>query len=247
MKNIVLLFLGLIVLGCNPDDKDENVEESYETYLKYSLKLKSDPTQILYIQEYVFDNNGKVVSENYTNINNPQYNHYSTFAYDDNGRIIQEVRDGDVFFNINWTNDLAEVYNSQNVKISEFNFNGTILTYYKTGFNTNTIRTKFFNYDSNQNIISIENETEIYVEFLDYDLDKRNPLHLIESIGILRIDYKPYFKNIFGTEKVYPFEGGDYTQPLTFYDYFYEFDAENRVYQIEDEKSLIYIREFEYE
>jgi len=103
------------------------------------------------------------------------------------------------------------------------------------------------NYDSNQNIASIENETEIYVEYLNYDLSKRNPLNLIESIGILRIDYKPHFKNIFRTEKVYPFEGDDYSQPLTFYEYSYEFNSENRVYQIEDEKTVIYTQQFEYE
>ena len=132
-------------------------------------------------------------------------------------------------------------------KISEFNFNGETLTDYKLGFYTNNIRTKNLNYDSNLNIVSIENETEIYVEYLNYDLSKRNPLNFIASIGILRIDYKPYFKNIFGTEKVYPFEGDDYTQPLTFYEYSYEFNSDNRVYQIEDEKTLIYTQQFEYE
>ena len=74
---------------------------------------------------------------------------------------------------------------------------GETLTDYKVGFYNNNIRTKNLNYDTNQNIVSIENETEIYVEYLNYDLSKRNPLNLIESIGILRIDYKPYFKNIF--------------------------------------------------
>ena len=46
---------------------------------------------------------------------------------------------------------------------------------------------------------------------------------------------------------MYPFEGDDYTQPLTFYEYSYEFNSDNRVYQIEDEKTLIYTQQFEYE
>jgi hypothetical protein len=121
------------------------------------------------------------------------------------------------------------------------------LTDYKVGFTTSNIQIKNLNYDSNQNIVSIENETDIYVEYLNYDLSKRNPLSLIHSIGILRIDYKPYFKNIFETEKVYPFEGDDYSQPMRFYEYDYEFDSEDRVYQIENEKSLIYTEQFEYE
>ncbi len=247
MKNIILIIFGILILGCSSDDTIEETTENIVTSLKYSLKLKSDPNQIIYIQEYSFDEQGKVISENYTNISNPQYSHLSTFEYDENGRIIKEIREGEVFFNVIWTNNFAEVYNKLNQKISEFNFSGELLTDYKVGFTTSNIQTKNLNYDSNQNIVSIENETEIYVEYLDYDLSKSNPLNLIESIGILRIDYKPFFKNIFGTEKVYPFEGDDYSQPLTFYDYNYEFDSQNRVYQIEDEKTLIYTQQFEYE
>jgi hypothetical protein len=247
MKNLTLFFFGLLILGCSSDDGNETTTEEIVNSLKYTVKLKNEPNEIIYIQEYSFDEQGKVISENYTNINNPQHSHLSTFEYDDNGRILKEIRDGEVFFNVIWTNDFAEVYNIQNQKISGFNFNGETLTDYKLGFYTNNIRTKNLNYDSNLNIVSIENETEIYVEYLNYDLSKRNPLNFIASIGILRIDYKPYFKNIFGTEKVYPFEGDDYTQPLTFYEYSYEFNSDNRVYQIEDEKTLIYTQQFEYE
>ena len=246
MKNIILIAFGLLILGCSSDDEIKETTENIVTSLKYSLKLKSDPSENIYIQEYSFNEQGKVISENYTNINSPQYSHLSTFEYDENGRVIKEIREGEVFFNVIWTNNLAEVYNKLNQKISEFNFSGELLTDYKIGFTTSNIQTKILNYDSNQNIVSIENETEIYVEYLNYDLNKRNPLNLIHSIGILRIDYKPYFKSIFETEKIYPFEGDDYSQPLTFYEYNYEFDSENRVYQIENEKSLIYTQQFEY-
>ncbi len=239
--------MGLLILGCSSDEGIKSTTEGNVTSLKYSLKLKNDPSEIIYIQEYSFDRQGRVISENYTNMGNPQYSHFSTFEYDDNGRVLKEIRDGEVFFNVIWLNDFAEVYNIQNQKISEFNFRGETLADYKVGFNTDNIQTKNLNYDSNQNIISIEDETEIYVEFLDYDLSKRNPLNLIKSIGILRIDYKPFFKHIFGTEKVHPFVGDDYSQPLSFYEYSYKFDSENRVYQIENEKSLIYIEQFNYE
>lgn len=247
MKKLTLIILGFLIFGCSSEDGSETSTKDNINSLKYTLKLKNKPSEIIYIQEYSFDEQGKVISENYTNINNPQYSHLSTFEYDENGRVIKEIREGEVFFNVVWTNNLAEVYNKLNQKISEFNFSGETLTDYKVGFYNNNIRTKNLNYDTNQNIVSIENETEIYVEYLNYDLSKRNPLNLIESIGMLRIDYKPYFKNIFETEKVYPFEGDDYSQPLTFYDYSYEFDSENRVYQIENEKSLIYTEQFEYE
>lgn len=247
MKKLTLIILGFLIFGCSSEDGSQTSTKDNINSLKYTLKLKNEPSEIIFIQEYSFDEQGKVISENYTNINNPQYSHLSTFEYDENGRVIKEIREGEVFFNVVWTNNLAEVYNKLNQKISEFNFSEETLTDYKVGFYNNNIRTKNLNYDTNQNIVSIENETEIYVEYLNYDLSKRNPLNLIESIGMLRIDYKPYFKNIFETEKVYPFEGDDYSQPLTFYDYSYEFDSENRVYQIENEKSLIYTEQFEYE
>lgn len=141
MKNLIILILGLLIAGRNSDEKINTLTENNETYLKYSVRLKNAPTEIVYIQEYSFDENGKVVSEKYTNINNPEYNHFSTFKYN-NGRILQEIRDGEVFLNIIWTNELAEVYNIQNQKISKFNFNGEILTDYKIGFNTNNIQTK---------------------------------------------------------------------------------------------------------
>jgi hypothetical protein len=248
MKNLILIFFGLLIIGCNTDDEvetitEDNITEDKITYLKNSVKIRNEPSSILKILEYSFDEQGKVISENYTNISNPQNNYFSTFEYDDNGRILKEIRDEEVLFNVIWTNDLAEVYNYQNQKIMEFNFNGEILTYYRLGFYSNNIHSFFFNYDTNQNIISIENETEIFVEYLNYDLSKRNPMNLIKSIGILRYsDYRPFFKNIFETEIVHPLIGNDYI-----YEYNYVFDSENRVYQIEDEKTLIYTQQFEYE
>ena len=122
MKNLTLFFFGLLILGCSSDDGNETTTEEIVNSLKYTVKLKNEPNEIIYIQEYSFDEQEKVISENYTNINNPQHSHLSTFEYDDNGRILKEIRDGEVFFNVIWTNDFAEVYNIQNQKISEFNY-----------------------------------------------------------------------------------------------------------------------------
>lgn len=246
MKKLILVLFGFLIFACNSDvESVDNLQNV--TNLKYTLKEKNEPNNLVYMQEYLFDEQGKVISESYTNFYNSQYSHVSTFEYNDKGQVTKEIRDGQTFFEVAWTNGLAEVYNNQNQKIAEFTFHGEKLTDYKTEFNTDNFRTRKLNYDSNQNIVSVENETEVFVEFLNYNLTKRNPLNLIHSIGILRIDYKPSFKNIFSTEKVYPFEGDDYSQPLTYYEYSYEFDSQNRVYQIEDEKSAIYTQEFIYE
>ena len=249
MKKIILsLVCVLSIIACTSDENLEPINNLENVAnLKYNLKERNEPNNLVYTQEYTFDEQGKVISENYTNFYYPQHSHFSTFEYNDKGQVTKEIRDGQTYFNIVWTNDFAEVFNNQDQKISEFTFVGEKLTEYKTEFNSSNIRTRKLNYDKDQNVASIENETEIFVEFLEYNLSKRNPLNLIKSIGILRIDYKPFFKNIFGIEKAYPFEGDDYSFPLTFYDYHYKFDTENRIYQIEDDKTLIYTQEFTYE
>src|SRR5690606_23703132 len=106
MKNLTLFFFGLLILGCSSDDEIGTTTEDNITSLKYTLKLKNEPNEIIYIQEYTFDERGKVISENYTNINNPQHSHFSTFEYDENGRLIKEIREGEVFSTVIWTNNL---------------------------------------------------------------------------------------------------------------------------------------------
>lgn len=131
-------------------------------------------------------------------------------------------------------------------KKAEFTFAGDILTTYTTGINSSTPRTRKLNYDSKNNVISVEDEKGIITEFLEYK-DLKNPSNLIKSIGILRIDGKPFFTNVFGIEKAYPYEADDYTFSLTFYKYHYTLDAKGRVYQIVNDKTLIYMEEFIYE
>ena len=238
----------LSIISCNTVDNMDTVNTSENvTDFKYTLKEKNEPNKLVYTQEYAFDDQGRVISEKYTDFNNSQYSYYSTFKYNDNGLVTKEIRDEKTQLDIIWTNDLAEVFNSKNQKISEFTIINGKLIEYKTEFNSSNARTRKLNYDTNGNIVSIENETEVFVEYLEYDSSKLNPLNLIKSIGMLRLNYNPYFKNIFQIEKAYPFEGDDYSFPLTYYDYNYEFDDENRVFQIEDEKTLIYTQEFSYE
>jgi len=57
----------------------------------------------------------------------------------------------------------------------------------------------------------------------------------------------PIFKKYFAVEKVYPYEADDYSFPLTYYDYDYTFDTEGRVFELEDDKTAIYVFKFEYE
>ena len=249
MKRIILsMIFVLSIFACSSDDDSEPINNLEDiTNLNYTVKEKYEPQNLVYTQEYIINEQRRVTSENYTNYYYPQFNHNSTFEYNDEGQVTKEIRNGVTHFTIIWTNNFAEVFSNQNEKLAEFNFDGEKLIDYKTQVNTSNVRIRALNYDSNQNIISVENETEIFVEFLNYELTKRNPLNLIQSIGILRIYYKPFFKNIFRTEKSYPFEGDDFSMPLTFYEYHYEFDSENRIYQIEDEKSAIYTSEFTYE
>ncbi|WP_299393248.1 hypothetical protein [uncultured Gelidibacter sp.] len=244
MRNFVLCLCGLVLLTCSPKDTNEQ-PEAFET-LTYTLMEKNDTSKVVYRQNYAMDEEGKVISEDYTNFLFPQHSRVSYFEYNSKGQVVKEVRDGRVHKSILWTNNVAEVLDAQDEKIAEFMFDGDMLSSYRTHLNTSHERHITFIYDSNKNIVSLNVDGETRIEYLDYDTSKRNPLNLIKSIGILRIDYKPFFTNIFSVEKVYPFEGDDYSVPMSFYDYRYIFDSEQRVFQIEDDKSAIYISQFEY-
>ena len=247
MKKIILFLVAIlaIVASCSDDNSEPTGNLENVVNLKSTLKEDYEPYNLVYTVEYTFDKQGRVISENF--YNSQQYSYFNTFEYNEKGQVTKEIRDGKVHRYILWTNDFAEVFNNQDQKLSEFNFVGDKLTKYKIHLNTENATTNILNYDSNQNIVSIENETGIFVEFLDYETTKRNPFNLIKSIGILRIYSRSFFKNIFGVEKAYPYQGDDYSVSLRFYDYYYEFDSENRVVQIKDDKSAIYTEEFSYE
>lgn len=205
MNKIIFFLIGVLSIACSSDDKLEPIDNPEPinnevllngtdstttiTYLNYTLKMKSEPHDPVHSKEYVLDEEGKVISFNFINLDNPQFNSFSTFEYNEDGRVIREIRNGELRFKIIWTNDFAEVFNSQDQKISEFTFVNDKLSKYKRQMTNNTI-TRKLNYDSNENIISIENETEIFVEFLEYDTTKIYPFNLIKSIGILQMDSK---------------------------------------------------------
>jgi YD repeat-containing protein len=126
--------------------------------------------------------------------------------------------------------------------IGEFQFNNSMqLISYK-----NDGQIRYLSYDSSGNVVSVATEDGIYVEYLDYDTSKANPLNLINSITILRIDYKPHFKNVFKTEKAYPYKGDDFSVPLSFYKYSWTINSKGLIESMIDEKTLIYKSKFEY-
>lgn len=240
IKAIILLNF-IFLLSCSGEDESTPLQHSV-TKLLYAVKLKHTSNQLIYSQEYVFEG-GKVVSEKFINGNQPAFNGFTEFQYDENGRVVKEINNGELLKRIVWRNNVAQVYNKNSSLIATFRFkNSKLVEYERSGEGFRKL-----NYDSNSNVVSMENSNGVFVEFLNYDTAVENPFHLLNSIDILRIDYKPHFKNIFSIEKAYPYRGDDYNFPLTYYDYTYTFNTEGRVKTIEDEKTLIYISEFSYE
>lgn len=170
---------------------------------------------------------------------------FSEFDYDNQGRIIKQTTNGVVTRTVNWTNEKAEVYNSENQKMSEFIFSGDKLMESRTEFICGKIRYLKYNYDSNGNIKLIEDESGPKFEYLDYDTNSLYPLYLTRSMGILRMQNRPFFKNNFAVEKIYPFNGDDFFFPLTLYDFTYTYYTDNKLKSINDENS-IYTRKFSY-
>ena len=246
MKKYAFLFLTFFgLISCSKDNVDEIINkpqnQSDNFNFIYTVLLKSSRTDSVYKQEYLIEN-GKVITEKYTNYNNPEYNHLSTFEYDNNNRVIEEIQNNQTFNEITWDNNTAKVFNKNKNLIGVFQFNNSNqLTSYNDG---RIIR--FMNYDSNGNVISVETEAGIGIEYLDYDTTNTYPLSLINSISVLRVDYKPYFKNVFKTEKDYPFVGDDYSVPLTYYEYSWTLNSNGLIDEMTDEKTLIYISKFDY-
>ncbi len=251
-----LFYLSFILLfSCNNDDDDiyANCDEvtfdytPFTSYLKESIRYDIND-EVIYTVEYFFDNDGKVISSNYVSYLYPEQSNSVDYVYDELGRVVTAYINDELSREIKWSKNIAEVFNNQNQKLAELTFCNNRLIEVKTGYLQNYIRYKKYNYDTNDNIISVEDESEIFVEYLDYNTNKTNPYYLLKSIGVL-IDWRNtlFSKNIFTIEKVYPYDGGDYYFPLTFYDYEYVFDTEGRVYELEDERTAIYVVRFEYQ
>jgi hypothetical protein len=246
MRKNTFLFLTLIgLISCTNDVIDNTSNESQNQSgnfnFIYTVLLKDNNNDSVYRQAYLIEN-GKVITEKYTNYNHSEYNHLSTFEYNSNGRVVKEIRDNQIFTEISWDNNIAKVFNKNKELIGEFQFNNSMqLISYNDG-----IKTRFLNHDSNGNVTSIGTAAGIYVEYLDYDTSKNCPFNLINSIAVLRIDYKPNFKNVFKTEEAYPYEDDDYSMPLTFYKYSWTLNSNGLIESMTDEKTLIYISKFEY-
>ncbi|QOG04433.1 hypothetical protein [Flavobacterium sp. MDT1-60] len=245
MKRTLILFSFILLISCNNDE--EVVENAIQvSAMKYTVAEDVESFDTIYSQEYTFDSDGKVLSETFTNYLNPQFNYKSTFEYNNQGKLIKEIRNGQIFCYINWNGNVAELYNESNQKISDFKFNNENLIEYNDGYINGNIKNHKYNYDTNGNVVSIENQNEVFVEYLNYNKSIANPMNLIKSIGVLRLDYKPYFKNFFAIEKAYPYEETDYTFPLTHYGYQNTLDSNNRIITLTNNRNLIYKETFEY-
>lgn len=246
MKRTLILFSLILLISCNNDEKIV-ANAGHVSTMKYTAAEDVESFDTIYTQEYAFDNDGKVVSETFTNYLNPQFNYKSTFEYNDQGKVIKEIRNGQIYRHLNWNGNVAVLYNESNQKISDFKFNDNEnLIEYNDGYINGYIKNFKYNYNTSGNIVSVENQNKVFAEYLNYNTRITNPMYLIKSIGILRLDYKPYFKNFFAVEKAYPYEGTDFTFPLTYYNYQNTLDSNNRISTLKDNKSLIYKSSFEY-
>ena len=246
MRKFLILLSLVLITSCSKNDENNQSPMIVASTMKYTVAEDYGSFNDIYSQKYSFDIEGKVISETFTNYLNPQQNYTSFFEYNNQGKLIKEIKNGQLFCHIIWNGNVAELYNNLNQKTTEFIFDNEKLIEYNYGFVGGSIQNHKYNYDANGNVISEENQNEVYVEYLNYNTSLTNPLHLIKSIGILRLSYKPYFKNFFETEKAYPYDGGDYTTPLTYYGYQNTIDSNNRIISLTDDNTAIYKSKFEY-
>jgi len=132
--------------------------------------------------------------------------------------------------------------------MAEFIFSGENLIESKTEYTSNSGNISYlkYNYDSNGNITIIEDESGPKYEYLDYDTSTQYPLYATRSMGILRMQNRPFFKNNFAAEKIYPFSGDDFFSSELIYDYTYTYYSDGKVKSIDNPNS-IYISQFSYD
>ena len=241
MKKLILIVTIATIFGCSKQDsvtEDRNIATS--SILKYSV-LEKNTGNIIMTKSYEI-NNDKVTKETYESNILPQYNYIRTFEYDNLNRLINAKINNQITSTIQWNGNIASVFNSINqlVAIYTFDNNQKLLE-----FTANNVITEY-NYDLNDNVIAIKKDGEIVTEFLNYDTNLINPMSLIKSIGLLKTEFKPYFKNFFNIEKQYPSTGEDYISPLQNFIYVKTLDGTNRIFTIENQKTLIYTEKFEY-
>lgn len=244
--NRIIIFCFLIIISCSPEENDATDDYNSVSILKYSLYEKYGDEGLLFTREYSINEDGKVMYETINDYIPTTATSFSAFEYDNQGRIIKQKTDGLVSRTVKWTGEKAEVYNGSDQKMSEFIFSGDKLLESRTGFIDGAIRYLKYNYDSNGNIKGIEDEAGPKYEYLDYDTSTLYPLYLTRSMGILRMQNRPFFKNNFAIKKVYPFQADDYFSPLTLYNFTYTYYSDNKLKSINDEESA-YVSKFSYD
>lgn len=212
----------------------------------YSVYHEYGNNELIYSKEYNIDSENKVLSEKFTRVDKPEFNHLSVFKYNSNGKLINEIRQGKIYKTIVWENNLATVYDNENNKNDEFLFDNDRLKEYRTGYQNESILVRKFNYNDENNVISKETESRIFSEYFEYDLTKSNPYHKLLSIGILNPYLELWSNNIFNVQKIYHEAGDDYGASIKYYNYYYDFDSQGRVIKEKDDLSAIYIVEFKY-
>ena len=219
---------------------DNSQSQTFDYNFTYTVLLENDLTDTIIKQEYAIED-GRVLAEKFTNYDNPQYNHIHFFEYDENERIVKEMRGDVTYMSVEWDGNTARVYNKNDDFIGEFNFDSSMRL---ESYNRNG--DIYLSYDETGNIIAASSNGGTFVEYLDYNYSIMNPLSLIKSVAILRMDYKPHFKNVFKTEKAYPYEGDDFSVPLNFYAYSWTLNSDSLIETMTDEKTMIYLQKFEY-
>ena len=247
MKHLRIIIISIFLVNCSHDNGAENninvsqipfPEASFKITLKHDFETFSTITS----SEFSFDANGNVLAEKCVNGDNPSQGYFSTFQYDANGRILSETRNNHIVSHVIWNGNTAKVYdNIYNVPFTFVFLNGNLSEIISTNSESHQI-----NYDGNNNIISEERNHEVFVEYLNYNLSVPNPTHVLKSIAILRYNSREFSNNIFETKKAYPYDGGDYIVDLTYYQFQYTINQDNRVITMTDDETGIYKTFFEY-
>lgn len=242
-----LLFILFIVFGCSSTEDNLVIMPTTQiNNLKIVVQPKEPGSSAISKKEYVFDLNGKVIKETFTNYLYPQHNFISTFEYDTQNHLVKEFKNGQLFYKIVWTGNFAELFTENDLKIADFTYLNNKLTEMNWGFFQGMLQNTKYNYDTNSNVISVEKDNQVYVEYLNYQQNIQNPLNLLKSIEIVRFSSQYNFKNVFNIERLYGYNGSDYIFQTTDYEYFRTLDANQRIISETDMKTLIYRTTYEY-
>ena len=191
---------------------------------------------------YSFDELKRVKSEEYKDHNFSYTNYISEFVYDENNLVIEEIRGDSVYRSICWEKDSARYYDTLDESNYNLVFDDNKLIQINSGF-----RTVSYEYNFEEDTVSIDVDGELRTDLLDFDEQVLNPYHLLKTIGVIQYwNSYPFLKNIHHVEKRYPFKELDVNYPLRYIENKFFLDSMNRVSRIERDKLSIYAVHFEY-